>query len=205
MKKFLLLTFFVCTLLVLDNATSKANPSIQSSTFDFPTEIILGDTIDISMYVDLVGIDSAFVGSPVSISILLVDSDDTVAFCEGTVEIQLPGTLMYTFSCAIPDSTGLGEHNLVIIIHTSFGEFVIEGGHPLKILGDHDLNQDGRLNVSDLIILVNYMFNDGSSPLPSASNADFNCDQILNVSDLVFQVAYMFKDGSLPCMGTSGL
>ncbi len=200
MKKYLLFTFFVGAFLVLSNSSSKANPFIQSATFDFPTDIVLGDTVDVSMYIDLFIIDSSMIGNPVNVIILLANDVDTVSLCEGSVEIKLPGTLIYQFRCVLPDTTGLGDHNLVIIIQTPFGDFVMGGGHPLTVRGDHDLNQDGSMDISDLIAMVNYMFNEGSSPLPSISNADFNCDQTLDIADLITQVSYMFSGGSLPCM-----
>jgi len=61
-----------------------------------------------------------------------------------------------------------------------------------------DVNGDGRMNISDLVYLINYLFVLGS-PAPAPLWAgDVNCDKIVNISDVVFLINYLFIPGSPP-------
>ena len=60
-----------------------------------------------------------------------------------------------------------------------------------------DANGDGKRTVSDVIYLVNFIFQDGPPPNPLESG-DANCDGYLRVSDIVYLVNYLFKGGPVP-------
>jgi hypothetical protein len=61
-----------------------------------------------------------------------------------------------------------------------------------------DVNGDGRINISDFVYLINYLFV-SSSPAPAPLWAgDVDCDKIVNISDVVFLINYVFIPGSPP-------
>jgi Dockerin type I domain len=71
-------------------------------------------------------------------------------------------------------------------------QFTIEGA----ICGD--ANNDGTVDVSDAIWILNYVFMGGDPPDPMESG-DANCDGFVNISDAVWIVNYVFIGGPAPC------
>jgi len=62
-----------------------------------------------------------------------------------------------------------------------------------------DVNNDNKLNISDITFLVSYLFGGSSSPEPVPKIAgDMNCDDKTNISDITFLVSYLFGDPSGP-------
>jgi hypothetical protein len=61
-----------------------------------------------------------------------------------------------------------------------------------------DANGDGKVTVSDVVYLVNYLFKGGPAPIPLKAG-DVNCDGKDTVSDVVYLVNYLFKGGPKPC------
>ncbi len=60
-----------------------------------------------------------------------------------------------------------------------------------------DANLDGRLNVLDVIYLMNYKFHDG--PPPRLFDAgDVNVDGSINVQDIIYIIEFLFKNGPAP-------
>ncbi len=62
-----------------------------------------------------------------------------------------------------------------------------------------DLDYDSKINVVDLVYMVDYLFNYGPPPEPELNVADMNCNLIINVVDLVYFVDYLFNNGPIPC------
>jgi len=60
-----------------------------------------------------------------------------------------------------------------------------------------DANGDGKITVSDVVYLVNYLFKGGPAPKPFESG-EANCDGKVTVSDVVYLVNYLFKGGPVP-------
>jgi PKD repeat protein len=60
-----------------------------------------------------------------------------------------------------------------------------------------DANGDDRVNVSDAVFIVNYVFIGGDAPSPIESG-DANCDESVNVSDAVAIINYVFIGGYPP-------
>ena len=61
-----------------------------------------------------------------------------------------------------------------------------------------DIDVDGQIAISDLVMLVDYMFLSGPVP-PIMEACDVNGDCIQpDISDLIYMVDYMFDDGDLP-------
>ena len=61
-----------------------------------------------------------------------------------------------------------------------------------------DANSDGKISVSDVVYMINYLFKGGPAPVPLES-ADTNCDEKPSVSDVVYLINYLFKSGPPPC------
>ncbi len=75
--------------------------------------------------------------------------------------------------------------------------FEITEGCCVGIRGNVDNSSDNIIDVSDLELLVTYMFLEGAPPACS-KEADINGDTILDISDLLALVGYMFLGGVLP-------
>lgn len=61
-----------------------------------------------------------------------------------------------------------------------------------------DATGDGRVNISDVITIVNYIFLGGDILTPIEA-ADANCDTSVNVGDAVYITNYIFLGGPSPC------
>lgn len=65
-----------------------------------------------------------------------------------------------------------------------------------------DANSDGKVTVSDVIYLINYLFKGG--PAPWFFYSDTNGDGKITVSDVVYLIIYLFKGGSSPLCNYMG-
>jgi len=61
-----------------------------------------------------------------------------------------------------------------------------------------DVNADERVDLADVIYLINYLFRNGPLPSPLES-ADVNCDDLIDVADVVHLINYLYQGGSSPC------
>ena len=62
-----------------------------------------------------------------------------------------------------------------------------------------DVNEDGVVNVPDLVYMVNYIFKSGPDPLPMRTVGDVNCSGGLGGADIIYCVRYLYKSGPPPC------
>jgi len=60
-----------------------------------------------------------------------------------------------------------------------------------------DANTDGKVSVSDIVFLINYLFKFGPAPNPLWVG-DANGDCKVSVSDTVYLISYIFKQGAEP-------
>ncbi|MCJ7459648.1 MAG: SBBP repeat-containing protein, partial [candidate division Zixibacteria bacterium] len=60
-----------------------------------------------------------------------------------------------------------------------------------------DVNNDKKLNVSDVVYLINYLLRNGPAPDPLTSG-DASCDDEVNITDVVYLINYFFKGGPAP-------
>ena len=73
------------------------------------------------------------------------------------------------------------------------------GISPMAVCGDIDGSGGELLDISDLIYLVDYMFNGGPpSPVMAAANVDGKGGDLLDIVDLMYVVNYMFHHGAAP-------
>ncbi len=61
-----------------------------------------------------------------------------------------------------------------------------------------DITGDGVFDISDIMVLLNYLFKNGPAPNP-LQNANVNCDGTINVSDVVCLMNYVYRGGPPPC------
>lgn len=61
-----------------------------------------------------------------------------------------------------------------------------------------DVNNDGDINILDIMYLQEFKFSGGAEPIPEESMGDVNCDGIVNVLDIIYLISYKFKDGPAP-------
>ena len=61
-----------------------------------------------------------------------------------------------------------------------------------------DANDDGNVNVTDALWIINYIFVGGDPPVQFYL-ADVNVDDIVNITDAVYLINYIFRGGSEPC------
>jgi hypothetical protein len=62
-----------------------------------------------------------------------------------------------------------------------------------------DVNADNKINVSDIVYLIDYVFADGPEPIPNWTVGDVDCTGFTNVSDIVYLINYVFAFGPPPC------
>ena len=61
-----------------------------------------------------------------------------------------------------------------------------------------DANNDGKVDVVDVVKIINYLFGEYSPPEPRSAG-DVNCDGKVDVVDVVYLINYLFGDGPVPC------
>jgi len=62
-----------------------------------------------------------------------------------------------------------------------------------------DVNITAEVNLTDVIVLVNYVLKAGPLPQPCEANGDVNCSGGVNSTDIIFLVNYVLKAGPPPC------
>jgi subtilisin family serine protease len=63
-----------------------------------------------------------------------------------------------------------------------------------------DANRDSLIDVSDVIFLLNYLYQGGPAPTPKAAG-DVNADCRVDVGDVIYLVNYLYKSGPAPVKG----
>ena len=61
-----------------------------------------------------------------------------------------------------------------------------------------DVNNDGVVNVGDVVYLINYLYKGGDPPVPMPCVGDVNNDSVVNVGDVVYLINYLYRGGSAP-------
>ena len=72
--------------------------------------------------------------------------------------------------------------------------FVAGPGYPFG-----DVNDDGVIDLGDVLYLINYLYKGGPEPLPLWIVGDVNCDILVDLGDLLYLINYLYKGGPEPC------
>jgi len=92
-----------------------------------------------------------------------------------------------------PDATTeIGIDYVALVSDSGLTDFVRQAAG-FKKVKPGDANFDGKVTVSDVVFLVNYLFKAG--PEPWLMYSDANGDAQVTVSDVVYLVNYLFKAG----------
>ena len=65
-------------------------------------------------------------------------------------------------------------------------------------IGAGDCNNDGIIDVGDVVYLINYLFKAGPEPITGKWVGDCNANGIVNAGDVVYLINYLFKSGPAP-------
>ncbi|MDH4223247.1 MAG: dockerin type I domain-containing protein, partial [candidate division Zixibacteria bacterium] len=95
----------------------------------------------------------------------------------------------YLVTFIVDDGTGLSDTGEVSIrVKSQAGPVTGNEG---------DLNGDGKIDVSDAIFLINFLFKGGPEPNPPSAG-DLNCDCVTTVSDIIYLINRLFRGGPPP-------
>jgi N-acetylmuramoyl-L-alanine amidase len=72
---------------------------------------------------------------------------------------------------------------------------LFDGGYSC---GCGDVNDDGVVNVGDVVYLVTYLYKGGPGPVEPTVRGDSNNDCSVNVGDIVYLVTYLYHNGPFP-------
>ncbi len=61
-----------------------------------------------------------------------------------------------------------------------------------------DVNNDGIVDLGDVVYVINYLFKSGPAPDPLWI-ANVNGDEVIDIGDVVYLINYLFKGGPPPC------
>ena len=92
-----------------------------------------------------------------------------------------------------------------------FGMHGITGGSSVEIValgklankwvgaGRGDVNNDGLIDLADIMYLVCFVNLEGPGPIPFMHLGDVNCDGVVDMDDVLYLVDYLYDDGPCPC------
>jgi hypothetical protein len=135
-----------------------------------------------------------------------MDSDQHTVMTYRVAYPLPPDETLIAVTCLVSGRMGYSQFiSSVSICHVWWEEHFwppIGGGCLGMIRGNIDCDFNDVIDISDLVYLVDYMFNGGPEPwcLPEV---DVNADDQVDISDLVYLVDYMFSGGPppAPCGG----
>ncbi|SYZ74121.1 exported hypothetical protein [Candidatus Zixiibacteriota bacterium] len=98
----------------------------------------------------------------------------------------------------IPDATGLTMGHYVGTA-SILSDDASNSPYPLNFALDvwrfhGDANNDGIINILDIVYIVKYLYKGGAAPIPEKAVGDCNCDFAVNLLDIAVIVDYLYKD-----------
>ncbi len=74
------------------------------------------------------------------------------------------------------------------------------GVYQACVCGVGDVNENGQINILDIVFLVDFKFKNGPAPTPyEICNGDTDCNCLVNILDIIVLINYKFKAGPPPC------
>ena len=95
---------------------------------------------------------------------------------------------------AAPDASGWFP---VAISKRDYGDYPDGNTYDFKVGIIGDTNGDGKVDVGDVVYLVNYLYRSGSAPNPWKTG-DANDDGTVDLGDVVIMVNYLYRGGDPP-------
>ena len=92
---------------------------------------------------------------------------------------------------------GLGADRLASVTAMKYNDRCAQYFFDPNYIPYGDVNRDGVVGISDIVYLINFLYNGGPPPIPREV-ADVNRDGIINLGDVVFLINYMYKNGPPP-------
>jgi len=166
---------------------------------------VLGEpSVDLWTYVA----DSLFVDYPASISqgpntvTITVQKSDSVPVYEALVCLYKEGEVFETEYTNIngevtlyPSPTTTGSVDVTVTAHNCLPHRGLMNVPPR--IGD--ATNDGKIDIIDVVFLINYLFIEGPAPDPWV-NGDVTCNGEIDVEDVVYLTSYLFQNGPSPCL-----
>jgi hypothetical protein len=75
--------------------------------------------------------------------------------------------------------------------------FVITGHEGVPVICG-DVNNNGVVNLGDVVYLIAYLYKSGPAPVPSLCVGDVNNNNAVDLGDLVYLITYLYKGGPAP-------
>ena len=102
----------------------------------------------------------------------------------------------YTVNCTVGQTAvGIGSSANFILNSGYWQNFVLGPiGCCIGIRGNANGDTGDEFDISDVVYMVDWMFNDGEEP-PCMDEVDVVIDDSPDIADLVYMVDYMFNDG----------
>ena len=95
------------------------------------------------------------------------------------------------------NDTGYFDVKLVVSNQQSADSVIKQDYIHVYLFMRGDANGDCKIDIADIVYLVNYLFIDGPAPDPLWVG-DANCDDVVNIADVVYLVNYLFIGGPPP-------
>ncbi len=100
-----------------------------------------------------------------------------------------------------PETSQVADYQVTFVASDGFLDDTLKVGIAVTaaacIAKPGDANGDGKVNLSDIIFQVNYVFKGGLPPDPFCRGDD-NADTKINLQDVIYEVNYVFKGGPAP-------
>ena len=84
----------------------------------------------------------------------------------------------------------------------TIGRWIDNGALPSKSMSRGDFDRNEAVNISDAVLLLNFLFSGGAAP-DCESLVDTNDDGSINLSDAVFLLSFLFASGPAPAPMTA--
>jgi hypothetical protein len=118
---------------------------------------------------------------------------------DGTDPTDTCATWVYDKTAAYPDSTWSWYEGIFYQGGTDLGYHNLKLGMLMRGAGCicGDPNEDGVVNLADIIYLINYVYYDGAPP-PDLTLADVDSNGIIDIGDIVHLINYIYYSGCIP-------